>query len=66
MLKTGFKNSNSNKIALEISNIISDISLKNIQMIEPLEYLDFITLESFAKRIITDSEGFQKEAYILK
>ncbi len=39
---------------------------KNIQMIEPLGYLDFITLESFAKRIITDSGGIQKEAYILK
>ena len=39
---------------------------KNIQMIEPLGYLDFITLETFAKRIITDSGGIQKEAYILK
>ena len=38
----------------------------NIQLIEPLGYLDFITLESFAKRIITDSGGIQKEAYILK
>ena len=39
---------------------------KNIRMIEPLGYLDFITLESSAKRIITDSGGIQKEAYILK
>lgn len=39
---------------------------KNIQMIEPLGYLDFITLETFAKRIITDSGGIQKEAYILQ
>ncbi len=39
---------------------------KNIQMTEPLGYLDFITLETFAKRIITDSGGIQKEAYILK
>ncbi len=39
---------------------------KNIQIIEPLGYLDFITLESHAKRIITDSGGIQKEAYILK
>jgi len=39
---------------------------KNIRMIEPLGYLDFICLQSFAKRIITDSGGIQKEAYILK
>ena len=38
----------------------------NIQFTEPLGYLDFITLENFSKRIITDSGGVQKEAYILK
>ena len=38
----------------------------NIEMIEPQGYLDFITLEYFSKRIITDSGGIQKEAYILK
>ena len=39
---------------------------ENIQLIEPQGYLDFIALESAAKRIITDSGGIQKEAYILK
>ncbi len=39
---------------------------KNIQMTDPQGYLDFITLENSAKRIITDSGGIQKEAYILK
>jgi len=39
---------------------------QNIKLLEPLGYLDFITLESFATRIITDSGGIQKEAYILK
>jgi UDP-N-acetylglucosamine 2-epimerase len=38
---------------------------ENIVAIEPQGYLDFITLENYAKRIITDSGGIQKEAYIL-
>ena len=38
----------------------------NIQMTDPQGYLDFIALENSAKRIITDSGGIQKEAYILK
>jgi UDP-GlcNAc3NAcA epimerase len=38
----------------------------NIQLIEPQGYLDFITLEHSSKRIITDSGGIQKEAYILR
>ncbi|MGN6530166.1 MAG: non-hydrolyzing UDP-N-acetylglucosamine 2-epimerase [Ginsengibacter sp.] len=39
---------------------------KNIQLTEPQGYLDFIVLQNSAKRIITDSGGIQKEAYILK
>jgi len=38
----------------------------NIEMIEPQGYLDFIALEHSSKRIITDSGGIQKEAYILR
>ena len=38
----------------------------NIVVIEPQGYLDFIRLEYSAKRIITDSGGIQKEAYILR
>lgn len=38
----------------------------NIQLTEPKGYLDFIALEYFSGKIITDSGGIQKEAYILK
>ncbi len=43
-----------------------DVSLKNIVLTGPLGYFDFIMVENSSKRIITDSGGIQKEAYILK
>jgi UDP-N-acetylglucosamine 2-epimerase len=39
---------------------------ENIQLADPQGYLDFIALEHAAKRIISDSGGIQKEAYILR
>jgi UDP-N-acetylglucosamine 2-epimerase len=39
---------------------------KNVFITKPVGYYDFIWLELNAKKILTDSGGIQKEAYILK
>lgn len=42
------------------------LELKNIKMIEPLDYLSFLQLESNARLILTDSGGVQEESCVLK
>lgn len=43
-----------------------DLTTSNINIIDPLDYLSFIQLESKAKLILTDSGGVQEEACILR
>lgn len=49
--------------------ILQDNNIKmpaNFLPIEPAGYFDFIALQQYSQKIITDSGGIQKESYILK
>jgi UDP-GlcNAc3NAcA epimerase len=54
------------------ANLLKDKNLysrlercKNVKLIQPVGYLDFIKLMQNSRKIITDSGGAQKEAYLL-
>jgi UDP-N-acetylglucosamine 2-epimerase (non-hydrolysing) len=54
------------KKILECKNLYQELeSCKNVLIIPPTGYIDFIRLVQNASKIITDSGGLQKEAYLL-
>lgn len=48
-----------------MKNLIALKLPKNIQIIKPQSYIKFVTLLKHARKIVTDSGGVQKEAYML-
>ena len=51
---------------LEQKNLYARLKqCKNVRLIQPVGYIDFIKLMQNSKKIITDSGGVQKEAYLL-
>jgi UDP-GlcNAc3NAcA epimerase len=52
---------------LEQKNLLKRLQkCKNVKLIEPLGYIDFVSLMQNAYKIITDSGGVQKESYLLQ
>ena len=60
------KNILENPAYVPLNNIGTSAGRQSIKLIKPVGYLDFIKLQSHAYKIITDSGGIQKEAYILR
>jgi len=48
------------------TGLLDKINVKDVILTEPLGYLDFLKLLKHSDRVITDSGGVQREAYLLK
>ena len=54
------------RIFNEINLFVELKKCKNVKLIEPVGYIDFVNLIKYASKVVTDSGGTQKEAYLLK
>ncbi|MHA1221801.1 MAG: non-hydrolyzing UDP-N-acetylglucosamine 2-epimerase [Candidatus Heimdallarchaeaceae archaeon] len=54
------------KILSKINLLSKLVNAKNVEILEPLNYIDFVKLLSSAEKVVTDSGGVRREAYILK
>lgn len=50
---------------LKATELYRELAMK-VKLVEPLGYFEFLKLLNHARKVLTDSGGIQKEAYILK
>lgn len=51
---------------IENNGLMSRIKKSNIEMVKPMGYLDFVKLVAGADKVLTDSGGVRREAYLMK